>query len=126
VSKVVVVETWRQLARIEVIQSLNVVIATIGVDTVVVPNMNVARRGVVIGSIVNLSHGLSEFSMGRNLSRSLELPTGITRVFGTLQMVFTNPIMTIHVHKTIDQPPMNSKAARRYRSKNGKDPKRGY
>ncbi len=90
------------------------------------PNMNVARRGVVIGSIVNLSHGLSEFSMGRNLSRSLELPTGNTRVFGTPQMVFTNPIMNIHVHKTIDRPPMNSKVARRYRSKNGEHPKRGY
>ncbi len=90
------------------------------------PNMNVARRGVVIGSAVNLNHGLGKFSMGRNLSRSLELPMGNTRVFGTPQMVFTNPIMIIHVHKTIDRPLMNSKAAGRYKSTNAEDPKRGY
>ncbi len=75
-------------------------------------NMNVARKGVVIRYAVDLGRGLGKFSMRRNLNRSLELPIANTRVFGTPQMVFTNPIMTIHVHKTIDRPSMNSKATR--------------
>jgi len=41
--------------------------------------------------------------VGRNLGRSLKLPTINTGVVGTPQMVFTNPIMTIH-DKTTNQP----------------------
>ncbi len=99
VSKAIVVETKKQPARIQVIQSLNAIIATTRVDTIVVPNMNVARRGV-IGSVINLGHGLGKLSTGRNLNRSSELPTVNTIVVGTPQMVFTNPRMTIHVHQT--------------------------
>jgi hypothetical protein len=95
-------------------------------DIVVVPNMNVAKRGVVIGSTVNLGRGLGEFSMGRNLNRSLKLPMANTIIVGTPQMVFINPIMTINVHKTIDRPLMNSKAARRYINTDAKNPKKGY
>jgi hypothetical protein len=69
---------------------------------VVVPNMNVARKGVVIELVVNLGRGSDGFSTGRSLNRSLGLPTvniGVTR---TPQMVFINPIMITHVHKTTD------------------------
>jgi hypothetical protein len=45
-----------------------------------------------------------------------------TRVAGTY-MVFTNPKMTIHVHKTIDQPLMNSITTRGYINIDAKDPK---
>jgi hypothetical protein len=34
----------------------------------------------------------------RNLSRSSALPTTTIGVIGSSQMVFTNPIMTIHVN----------------------------
>jgi hypothetical protein len=33
-------------------------------------------------------------------------------------MVFTNSIMTIHVNRTIDRPPMSSMATRGYKSAN--------
>ncbi len=75
---------------------------------VVVPNTHVAMRGIVIRSVVNLSHGLGGFSMRRNLNKSLGLPAVNIRVVGTPQMVYTNPIMTTHVHKTIDIPLMSS------------------
>ncbi len=41
-------------------------------------------------------------------------------------MVFTNPIMTIHVNRTVDQPPMNSMAAGGYRTTNAVSSKQGY
>ncbi len=41
-------------------------------------------------------------------------------------MMFTNPIMTTRVHKTIDQPLMSSIAIRGYRSTDAKDPKGGH
>jgi hypothetical protein len=67
---------------------------------VVAPNMNVVRRGVVIKPTTNLGHGSGRFSMGRNLNGSSGLPIVIIGIVGTPQMVFTNPIMTIHVNKT--------------------------
>jgi hypothetical protein len=96
----------RQLARIKVTQSFNVVITTIGVETIVAPNTHVTRRGRIIGSIINLSRGLGEFFTRRNLNRSLGLLAENIGVVGTPRMVFTNLITTIHVHKTIDRPPM--------------------
>ncbi len=90
----VVVETQRQLVGIEVTQSLHAVITTIGVDTIVV------KREVIIESVINLGCGLSTLSMGRSLNRSSRLPTTNTGVVETPHMVFTNPIMTTHVHKT--------------------------
>jgi hypothetical protein len=41
-------------------------------------------------------------------------------------MVFTNPIMTIHVNKTVDQPLMSSMAIGGYRSTNVENPRGGY
>jgi hypothetical protein len=41
-------------------------------------------------------------------------------------MVFTNPIMTIHLHKTIDRPLMNSIVVGKYRSTYAENPKRGH
>jgi hypothetical protein len=74
-----IIEIQRQFARLKVIQSLNVVIITIEVETIVL-NMNVVRVGVVIGFRINLGHGSSRFSVGRNLNRSLGLPIRNTRV----------------------------------------------
>jgi len=61
-----------------------------------------SKRGMVIGFVANVNHGLGGLSAGRNLNRSLRLLTVNTGFVGTPQMVFTNPIRTIHVHKTID------------------------
>jgi hypothetical protein len=72
------------------------------VETIIGPNTNVVRGGVLIGFVANLGHGSSEVSMGRNLSRNLGIPTTNTGVVGTPQMVFTNQIMTTHVNITID------------------------
>ncbi len=57
--KAIVVGTHRRLCQVT--QSLNVVITTIGVEMVVVPNMDFVRRGVVIGFVTNLGCGSSGF-----------------------------------------------------------------
>jgi hypothetical protein len=54
VSKAKVAKTWEQLVGIEVTQSFNIIITTIGMHMVVVPNMNVAKRGTIIKFVVNL------------------------------------------------------------------------
>jgi hypothetical protein len=46
VSKVIVVEIQRQPTQIEVTQSLNVVISTIRVETIVAPNINVIKGAI--------------------------------------------------------------------------------
>jgi hypothetical protein len=58
VSKVVVVETWTQHVGIRVIQSLDVGIITIGVETIVTPNIVVVRKGILIGSATKLGSKL--------------------------------------------------------------------
>ncbi len=88
--------------------------------------MNVAKREIVIGSVVSLDHGLSRFFTGKNLNRSLGLSTTNIRVARTPHMVFTNIIMTTHVHKTINKPPMNLIAIKRFRNTNVEDLKGGY
>jgi hypothetical protein len=60
---------------------------------IVAPNMNVVKRGIVIGSPTNLGHELGEFSTKRNLSRNSKPLVANTRVVATPQMVFTNLIM---------------------------------
>jgi hypothetical protein len=91
---------------------------------VVVPNMNVVRRGVVIDSTTNIGCGSGRFSVGRNLSRSSALPVTNIGVVVTPQMVFTNlGIMTTRVNKTSNQPPMFSIVIGRYRSTYVKNPK---
>jgi hypothetical protein len=82
-SKAIVVETQRQFVRIKVIQSLNVVITTIEVETIVVPNMNVGKRGVIIGFVINLGHGSNRFLVGRNLNRNSRLIVANTKVIAT-------------------------------------------
>jgi hypothetical protein len=56
----------------------------------------------------------------------MTLPTTIIGDVGTPQMVFTNPIMTTHVNRTIDQPPLSSMVVGRYISADVTNPKRGY
>jgi len=73
-------------------------------EIVVAPNMDVIRREVVIGSIINVNCGSNEFLVGVNLNRSSNLPIVNIGVVGTQQMVFINLVMTIHVHKTTNQP----------------------
>jgi hypothetical protein len=55
-SKVAVIETRRQHVIIGVIQSFNVGIITIGVQMVIAPNIDVVKRGVLIGSVVKLGN----------------------------------------------------------------------
>jgi hypothetical protein len=126
VSKVVVIETWRQLARIEVIQSFNTVITTTTLDMVFEPNTNVSKKGVIIRFVINLDRGSNRFSASMNLNRSSGLLTTNIGVVGTPQLVFTNPIMTTHEHKTIDKSPMSSITIRGYKNTNAKDSKGEY
>jgi len=60
------------------------------------------------------------------LSGSTTLPITTIGVVGTLQMVFTNPIMIIHVNRTTYQPSMNSMVAKGYKSANAMNSKGGY
>ncbi len=71
-------------------------------ETVVAPNIDVVRRGELIESVIKLGSRSSGVLAVRNLSQSLALLTNTNGVVGTLQMVFTNLIMTTHVNKTID------------------------
>jgi hypothetical protein len=82
-SQAKITKIWKQPIRIEVTQSVNVVITTIGVEMVVAPNTNIVRSGVLIGSAVNLGSGLSGVSARRNLSWSSTLSTTTTKVVGT-------------------------------------------
>jgi hypothetical protein len=50
VSETTIVETQRQHVGIGVTQSLNAKITTIGVNMVLVPNIDVVRRGVLVRS----------------------------------------------------------------------------
>jgi hypothetical protein len=88
--------------------------------------MNVTKRGIIIGYAINLNYGSNGFSMKRNLNRSSRLPMANTRVVGTPQMVFTNPIMTIHVHKTTNRPHMSSIVVGGYKSIDVEDSKGGH
>jgi len=96
------------------------------VEMVVALNINVVKKVVLIGFVSKLGSGLGGVSARRNLSRSLALPIAITRVIGTPQMVFTNPIMTTHVNRIIDRPPMNSMTAGRYRNVDAVNPRGGH
>jgi hypothetical protein len=125
-SKAAIVETQKQPTKIKVTQSFNVVITTIGVEMVIMPNMNVVKKGLVIEFVTNLGRGLGGVSTRKNLNRSSRLPASNTKVVGTPHMVFTNPIMTIHVNKTVDQLLMSSIAIGRYRSTDAKNLRGGY
>jgi len=68
VSKVAIVETRKQLARVGVIQSLNAGITTTRVEILVVPNKDVFRRGILIRSITKLGSGSNGVLSRMNLS----------------------------------------------------------
>jgi hypothetical protein len=93
-SKVNVVEIWRQPIEINGIQLFNVIIPTTRVEITVAPNINSIRGGILIRSTMNLGHALEGVSGGRNLNKSSRLPITTTGVVGTPQMVVTNLIMT--------------------------------
>jgi hypothetical protein len=77
--------------------------------------MDIVKKGVLIRSTAKMGSGLGGVSVGRKLSGSTTLPTIITKVVGTPQMVFTNLIRTTHVNRTINRPLMSSMATRRYK-----------
>ncbi len=118
-----VVETRRQPIRVVITQSH---ITTIGIGTVVMPNIDVVKRGILIGSTTKLGSGSSVVLEGHNLSGSTTLPIATTRVVGTPQMVFTNPIMITHVNRTTNQPLMSSMVVGGYESVDVMYPKGGY
>jgi hypothetical protein len=69
---------------------------------IVEPNIDVARKGVIIGSATKLGSGLGGVSTGRNQIRSSALPTTTIEVVGVPQLVFINLITTTHVNKIVD------------------------
>ncbi len=116
ISEATIVETWKQHVGIRVIQSLDISITTTRVETVVAPNIYVVTRGVLIGSITKLDNKLSGISTKKNLNRNTTLPIITIGVVGTPQMVFTNPIMIIHVNRNLSQPPMSSMVVGGYKN----------
>ncbi len=76
--EVAIVETQKQHAKVRVIQSLGVGITTTRVEMVVAPNIDVVRRGVLIGSKAKLGSGSNGVLTIRNLSQSLALLTSTT------------------------------------------------
>jgi hypothetical protein len=70
VSETVVAKIKRKPTKIEVTQSLNVIITTIGVEIIVAPSTNVVKSGVLIASATNLGCGSSKILIGRNLNRN--------------------------------------------------------
>jgi hypothetical protein len=57
---------------------------------------------------------------------NMALPATIIRVVGTPQMVFTNPLMTIHVIRTINRPSMSSMVVGGYKNVDATNPRGGY
>jgi glycopeptide antibiotics resistance protein len=83
--KAIVVEIQRQTIRIEVIQSLNAIISTTWVETILAPNINVVGSAILIGSATSLGRGLSRILAGKRLSKSSRLPKATTIVVVTPQ-----------------------------------------
>jgi hypothetical protein len=83
-SEMTIVETQRQLVGVVVIQSLDVNITTIGIEMVVVPTMDIVKRGVLIRFVAKLGNGLNGVSTGRKLNGSTIVPTITIGVVGTL------------------------------------------
>ncbi len=88
-------------------------------------DIDVVRSGILIKFATKLGSGSSGISTRRNLNQSSTLPTTTTRVVGTPQMVFTNPITTNHVNRTTYQPTMSSIDVGGYRSADGVNPRVG-
>jgi hypothetical protein len=102
VLEAVIVEIQKQPIGVIVTQSLDVGITTTRVEMVVMPTMDVVRKGILIGFEEKLGSGSGGVLEGRKLSGSSTLPIAIVRVVGTPQMVFTNSIMITHVNRTIN------------------------
>jgi len=68
VLEVVVVETHKQHVGVRVIQSFYEGIITIGLETIIVSNINVVKRWVLIGSVIKLGSESNGVSVVRNLS----------------------------------------------------------
>ncbi len=121
-----VVQTQKQHVGVKVIQSLDASITTTGVETVVASNIDIVKRGILIGYVAKLGSESSGVSATRTLSQSLALPTTTTIVVGTPQVVFTNIITTTHVNMTIDWPLMNSMVVGGYKSADVVNPRGRY
>jgi ribosomal protein L17 len=125
-SKAVVVETRRQHAGVGIIQSLNVGIKTTRVEKIIAPNIDVVKRGILIGYAAKLGNGSGRVYARRNLSRSFALLADTIRVVDIPQMVFTNPKTTFHVNRTANRTLMSSMATRGCRSANVVNSRGGY
>ncbi len=101
-------------------------ITTIGIEIVVVPNIDVVKRRILIGFVTKLGSGLRVILARHNLNGSTTLPIVNIGVVGTPQMVFTNLIMITHVNKTTNRPLMSSMVVGRYKSTDVVNPKGGY
>jgi hypothetical protein len=95
-------------------------------EIVVVPTTYFVRSGTLIRPTTNLGYGLGGVSMKRNLNRSSGILVAIIGIVATPHMVFTNPIMTIHVNKITDQTLMNSMDVGGYISIDAGNLGRGY
>ncbi len=95
-------------------------------ETIVAPNINIIKRGILIGTATKLGSILGGISAARNLNQSSALPTTTIGVVGTPQMVFTNPITTTHVNRKPDRPLMSSMVVGGYKSVDVANPRKGY
>jgi hypothetical protein len=84
------------------------------------------QKGVLIGFATKLGSGSSGVSTIWNLSRSSTLSTTTIKVVGIPQMVFTNPITTIHVNRTTYRPLMSSMIVGRYKNVDAMHLRGGY
>jgi hypothetical protein len=92
----------------------------------VTPNIDVVKRGTLIGFATKFGSKLGGILAWRNLSQSSVLPTTTTRVVSIPQMVFTNSITTSHVNMIADWPLMSSMVVGRYINIDVVHPRRGY
>ncbi len=58
--------------------------------------------GVLIGYATKLGSGSGGVLVGRNMNRSLVLPSTTTKVVSIPQMVFINSITTTHGNRIVD------------------------
>jgi hypothetical protein len=96
------------------------------VETIVAPNIDVVRRGVLIGFTTKLDSKSSGILEGRNINQSLALLVATTIVVSILHMVFTNPIMATHGNRTANRPLMSSMDVGRCKNANVMHSRGGY
>jgi len=86
---------------------------------------DVVRGGILIRYATKLGSGLGGVLARRNLNRSSTLLIATIGVVGTIQIVFTNLIMTTHVNEIGNQPSMNLMVVGGYKNV-AINPRRGY